>query len=226
MTRRNHPIEFALPMYLQEVQRKNLTMRWAAVLAVLTHLTLFAVKFPEMSVEAAVAVAKPVFAVRPIRFRPPVVTPERVRAQRARRVPIPDPTPDDPKPLLIARVDEAVLDALNVAPLIGIPPAPPPFERTEPVRYRSEMVRPERIAGGNPRYTEIARKARLEGAVILQAVISREGTVRSVEILKPLGLGLEDSAADAVRSWRFRPARLNGEPIDVVYNLTVRFALH
>lgn len=87
------------------------------------------------------------------------------------------------------------------------------------------MVRPKRISGAEPRYTEIARRARIEGVVVLQAVIGRDGRVREIEVIKPLGMGLGDAAAAAVSGWTFEPATLDGAPIDVIYQVTVRFTL-
>ena len=93
------------------------------------------------------------------------------------------------------------------------------------MEFSSKMVRPVRISGAEPHYTEIARRARLEGVVILRAIISREGLVQDLSVVKPLGLGLEDAAAAAVENWRFEPATLDGEPVDVIYRVTVRFNL-
>jgi protein TonB len=76
-----------------------------------------------------------------------------------------------------------------------------------------------------PRYPAIARRARAEGRVILRAVIRRDGSVGSVQILRDLPYGLGDAAREAVRQWRFRPAEYRGEPIAVYYTVTVNFRL-
>ena len=77
-----------------------------------------------------------------------------------------------------------------------------------------------------PRYTEIARRVRLEGRVVLQAVIDKRGEVTSVRVLAGLGLGLDQAAVEAIRSWRFDPALLaDGRPVAVYYTLTVNFRL-
>jgi TonB family protein len=47
-----------------------------------------------------------------------------------------------------------------------------------------------------------------------------------VNVLKPLAFGLDQAAADAVRRWKFRPGTLNGQPVDVIFNLTVNFKLN
>lgn len=87
------------------------------------------------------------------------------------------------------------------------------------------MEKPVRLGGFDPSYTAAARRARVEGVVILDAVIDRIGQVTDVKVLKALSLGLTESAVRAVESWRFEPARLGGRPISVRYNLTVRFGL-
>jgi TonB family protein len=47
-----------------------------------------------------------------------------------------------------------------------------------------------------------------------------------VQVLKPLPFGLDQAAVDAVRRWKFRPGTLNGQPVDVIFNLTVNFKLN
>lgn len=76
-----------------------------------------------------------------------------------------------------------------------------------------------------PIYPEEARKARITGIVIVRAVISRDGVVKDVQVLKPLPFGLDQAAVDAVKQWTFKPATLEGKPVDVYFNLTINFKL-
>jgi TonB family protein len=77
-----------------------------------------------------------------------------------------------------------------------------------------------------PPYTEEARKARIEGTVVLQAIIRRDGTVDSFKVLKSLGHGLDISAINTIAAkWRFKPGTLKGEPVDVYANIEVRFRM-
>ncbi len=76
-----------------------------------------------------------------------------------------------------------------------------------------------------PIYPEEARKARIMGIVIVRAVISRDGVVKDVQVLKPLPFGLDQAAVDAVKQWTFKPATLEGKPVDVYFNLTINFKL-
>jgi len=61
--------------------------------------------------------------------------------------------------------------------------------------------------------------------VIVEAIIDKNGDVTNVRVLKGLPMGLEESATSAVKSWKFKPATLNGRPVSVYYNLTVNFRL-
>lgn len=66
----------------------------------------------------------------------------------------------------------------------------------------------------------------MEGVVIVQSIIGENGRLRRIRVLKGLSHGLDESALATLCSWRFKPARLDGEPIEVYYNLTVNFTLH
>lgn len=223
--KRQDPIESSIPFYWREESQDKRTLRAATMTAVLVHMAFFAVTFPEFAQEVAEARSPRLFVVHPVRPRPPVDTLQTLPRERARRVPIPDPTPDDPEPLLFHVPETPSLElSSNLAGIDSLVPPPPPSD-VGPVEFSSQMVRPVRISGAEPHYTEIARRARLEGVVILRAIISREGLVRDLSVVKPLGLGLEDAAVAAVENWRFEPATLNGEPIDVIYRVTVRFNL-
>jgi protein TonB len=95
----------------------------------------------------------------------------------------------------------------------------------EILRVGGEITKPERLGGAQPAYTELARKARVQGVVIVEAIIDKEGKVTNVRVLKGLPMGLDQAAVDAVKNWRFRPATLNGRPVSVYYSLTVNFRL-
>ncbi len=88
-----------------------------------------------------------------------------------------------------------------------------------------EVRAPVKLDTPPPQYSEAARKARIQGVVILQAIVGREGEVRQVKVLKGLPEGLDDQAVEAVCRWKFRPATLLGRPVEVYYNLTVNFTL-
>ncbi|HEV8241778.1 MAG TPA: energy transducer TonB [Thermoanaerobaculia bacterium] len=89
----------------------------------------------------------------------------------------------------------------------------------------ARMTRPETIFRVTPRYTEAARIARREGTVIVQATIDRTGHVTDLRLIKSLGLGLDESAMNAVQQWRFKPAVLAGRPVPVYFQLSVNFTV-
>jgi len=76
-----------------------------------------------------------------------------------------------------------------------------------------------------PRYPLIAQQARIEGAVVLSAVISKQGTIENLQVLSGHPL-LVQSAISAVAQWRYRPYLLNGEPVEVETTITVNFKLN
>ena len=65
----------------------------------------------------------------------------------------------------------------------------------------------------------------VEQMVIVQAIVNKTGDVTNVKVLKGLPMGLEEEAVKAIKRWKFKPATLNGKPVDVYYNLTVNFRL-
>lgn len=86
-------------------------------------------------------------------------------------------------------------------------------------------TQPEEVDRVTPRYPAMARRAGVEGSVVVRGIVRRDGSIDDVEIIKDLPFGLGQSARDAVAQWRFRPATVRGEPIDVYYTVTVNFRL-
>lgn len=99
-------------------------------------------------------------------------------------------------------------------------------ERGGPYKVEGDIQHPRAIHRVPPSYTEEARKERVQGVVILQAVINAQGRVEEVKALKELPKGLTEAAVEAVRQWRFEPALDgDGNPVSVYYNLTINFRL-
>jgi len=88
-----------------------------------------------------------------------------------------------------------------------------------------EVQPPVKIYAPAPRYPPSVRAARIESTVILQAILTKNGTLRCLRPVSGYPYQLVRSAMTTVRKWRFKPARLHGEPVDVYYNLTVNFDL-
>jgi len=95
-----------------------------------------------------------------------------------------------------------------------------------PVRVGGIVLAPKIVSRIEPRYTEAARNARIQGIVIVEAIIDPQGNVTDARILKPLGFGLDQQALAAIREWKFRPGTLNGQPISVYFNLTINFHIN
>jgi protein TonB len=75
-----------------------------------------------------------------------------------------------------------------------------------------------------PNYPPIAKAARVSGTVVLQATISKSGTIENLKVISGPAM-LQGAATDAVRSWRYRPYLLNGEPVEVETTVNVVFTL-
>lgn len=86
-------------------------------------------------------------------------------------------------------------------------------------------TQPEEVDRVLPRYPAMARRAGVQGSVMVRGIVRRDGRIDDVEIIKDLPYGLGDTAREAVRQWRFRPATYRGDPIDVYYTVTVNFRL-
>lgn len=102
-------------------------------------------------------------------------------------------------------------------------PAVPPAKR---IRVSSGVLEARAIKKVAPRYVEIARNARVQGEVRLEAVIGTDGKIKGITIVEPLGMGLDDAAIEAVSQWEYEPTRLlGGEPVEVVTYISVIFKL-
>ncbi len=214
--------------FAREYDEDRKKLRWAIAIAVILHFILFLIHLPEIVRGDLKAADKPkVYVVQQIRFKPP--PPQQQQQEllkpRAKKVPIPDPTPDEPEPIRIVEEIRQDLDIPIDDSVIGIPEGPPPSEPEGPIQVGGDVKPPEKITAPQPQYTEIARKARIQGVVIVQAIIDKQGNVTNVKVLKGLPMGLEEAAVDAIKQWKFRPATLNGKPVTVYYNLTVNFKL-
>jgi TonB family protein len=76
-----------------------------------------------------------------------------------------------------------------------------------------------------PEYSEEARKAKYQGSVTLSIVIMPDGSTSNIRVVRPLGLGLDEKAIEAVQKWKFRPSLKDGKPVAVTANVEVNFRL-
>jgi periplasmic protein TonB len=94
-----------------------------------------------------------------------------------------------------------------------------------PYRPGSGITPPAVQREVKPDYTDEARRRGVSGDVVLEIIVRRDGSVGDVKVLQGLGAGLDQRAVDAVRQWRFSPARRFGTPVDVVVEVAVEFKL-
>jgi periplasmic protein TonB len=209
-------------------------LRRAVLAAAGAHLLLFFVVFPRSeSPPLKVGSQAPrAYVVQQVRFRPPQPRQQQAIPERkTRKIPIPDPTPDDPEPIREEEIKPAPetpeLDAslFDSYFLDNLPPGPPGAGLGPVMQVNGEVLAPEKVFAPTPVYTEEARVSRIQGVVILQAVIDRDGKVADLAVLKGLPGELTERAVDVVKTWRFKPATLHGEPVAVYYNLTISFSL-
>jgi protein TonB len=102
-------------------------------------------------------------------------------------------------------------------------PAVRPVSPVAPLRI-SNMSEGSLIHKVQPAYPALARTARVQGAVVLEAVISKQGTIENLKVLTGHPM-LALAASEAVRQWRYRPYILNNEPVEVETQITVNFSL-
>ncbi len=127
---------------------------------------------------------------------------------------------------------EKIRDA-NVRPPLPPPPPPPPpapikgsgaDEKVYDSKTTPGVQEPVPINQTAPPYTAEARAAKVEGIVLLEIVVRKDGSVGNVKVLKGLGYGLDESAVETVKTrWRFRPALWQGQPVDFRANAEISF---
>ncbi len=87
------------------------------------------------------------------------------------------------------------------------------------------MSAPVVLAKYEPEYSEEARKAKFQGSVLLAIVVDEQGLPRDIRVVRPLGLGLDEKAVEAVARWKFRPGTKDGKAVAVHAVIEVNFRL-
>lgn len=101
--------------------------------------------------------------------------------------------------------------------------SPPPAKH---IRVAGTFIAPKLLYGPAPSYPMEAKLAGVRGTVEFKAVIGKNGRIKSLTLLQPVGMGLDDAAAEAVRTWRYSPTMLNGEPVEIDTEINVNFRLN
>ncbi len=220
-----------VPQLDEHPEEDRRAMRIAFVIALAFHVGLFLMHLPTAeSAPERIGTPQRVYILHQARFSPPPPAPkQQIPKQRERKrvIPIPDPTPDEPEPIRLEQVEVPEWSPEDFLGDFGIPDAPPGVGRggVDAVPVSGDIMPPVKIYYPQPQYTEEARRARIQGVVILEATINRQGEVVDVRVLKGLPLGLTESAVETAKQWRFKPATRNGQPIAVFFNLLVSFSL-
>jgi TonB family protein len=111
---------------------------------------------------------------------------------------------------------------------------PPPRDLTEIKKDSSEAIErinppavtaPKPVYTPAPEYSDFAMKFGMQGTVVLEAIIDKTGAVTEPEILRPVGVGLDEQAITKVRTWKFKPAMRDGKPVAVKMALEVAYNL-
>jgi protein TonB len=111
-----------------------------------------------------------------------------------------------------------------VGGVIGGLPEAPPAPPLQPVRVGGRVQEPRKLKAVPPIYPDAAVASRIEGVVVLECLISPQGRVAEVKVLRGVPL-LEEAAVDAVRQWVYTPTLMDGVPVPVLMTVTVRFDL-
>jgi protein TonB len=109
--------------------------------------------------------------------------------------------------------------------VIDVIPPPAPAAAAPPVQVGGDVRQPRRVKDVAPEYPQIARNARIEGIVIIQATIGTDGRVEDAKILRSRPF-LDEAALAAVRQWEYTPTLLNGVPVRLIMTVTVHFRLN
>lgn len=192
--------------------RDRRALAWALGIALALHAVLLAARMPDWGpapqrIDAPRQVAMKVQFLQPPAPQPPTPQPPK---PETKKIPRPDLTPDEPEP--VVKPEET--------------PAPPqtatgpvPAEGMGPIRVDPGHG-PGLIKRVEPIYPPLARARRLEGTVVLDAVIQKDGSVSEVTVLKSGNAMFDRAAMDALRQWRFTPIDR-----DVIMSLTVHFRI-
>jgi TonB family protein len=84
---------------------------------------------------------------------------------------------------------------------------------------------PQLLFKVEPEYSEEARKAKFQGTVLLYVEVDEKGLPRNIKVIRPLGLGLDQKAIEAVEKWKFSPGKKDGKPVAVQAQIEVNFRL-
>ena len=161
---------------------------------------------------------------------PPQVAVATSVAAPAAAIPVPVPDAEAPMEQTIKSQEEIAAATPSMqaqddkgASIIVAPQSDEELPRYGDYVYVEEL--PEAITKVSPQYPDIAREASVDGTVMVQALVGKDGRVKDTRVVKSIPM-LDASATAAVRQWVFKPALSNNKPVAVWVALKVRFTLH
>lgn len=98
--------------------------------------------------------------------------------------------------------------------------------RLASISKQSAITPPHAISSPDPEYSEAARQMKFHGATVISLIVNADGSVRDAQIVVPLGAGLDDKAVEAVRHWKFEPAKKDSQAVAVAISVEVDFRLY
>ncbi len=149
--------------------------------------------------------------------------PETTPSQRPKPI-VAKPTQDapaNPKPAILASNKDTSASASPIAPA---PANTQPSAVSAPLRVTEIAQSAKRLEHVSPEYPPLAAQTHITGMVVLDVIIAKDGTVRSVQVTSGHPL-LVQSAVDAVKRWRYQPTLVNGQPVEVETAVTVNFTI-
>lgn len=167
----------------------------------------------------------------------PAVQARPVPATSELAAPVEPPKTIEPEPEAVAALDPGVPGGVEggvpggvVGGVVGglpdvPPPPPPPPAPRGPVRIGGQIQAPTLVHRVEPYYPPVAVDAHLQGIVILEAIVGRDGTVEEVKVLRSASTLLDREALLAVKQWRYSPLILNGQRERFILTVTLSFNL-
>jgi len=185
---------------------------------------------PKTPATAAVTETAPVVQERalPIEREPAVIAPTTIPKDIAHIVESPPASggvnggvPGGVSGGVPAGINGGVLSGILGGAATAPPSGPPP---TEPIRVGGNVKPPKLVHIEQPQYPPAAKKARVEGVVVVEATVTADGTVEKVKVISgPPMLG--EAAAEAVSHWKYEPTYLNGQAVPVILTARISFSL-
>ena len=159
---------------------------------------------------------------------PPKVQVTQQVAPPAAAVPVPVPDAEAPEEQTIASQEELSAASPGVSTegdgdIVVAPPSEDEMPKFGEYVYVEEL--PEAVTRISPQYPDIAREAGVDGTVLVQALVGKDGKVKDVRVQKSIPM-LDASAIAAVKQWVFKPALSNNKPVAVWVAVPVKFSLH